>query len=513
MVTSISKQSSDFALSVLPELDKFVVIAAFAFFLWFGWVGHIGSDDKVHLYGALGWLNRFPYIPENHGEVRHLITLPAAFSMKVFGMNEYSAVAPNVLYYLGLVGLTFGFVKARCGRIGGYLACLFVLTMPVFTIQASMVFADTTELFFAGSSIFSYLRSRFSDRPKLWLALSGITLGFSWLTRETTLAVAFAFALFYLIEQRERRANYFWLALGFASVLVLEALAMWVTTGDPLFRYVLSLSETQRMAQTSAPTSQGLFDTLGNIRVNSVLDPFLVLLLNHGFGLFWWVATFTMFMAWRYRNALSESDRWMIVRLATISILWFAVGMALLKEWRHPRYFAGSTFAMAIAVSLVLARLWESEVAIKAKMLALGIVGAGSICIYIDNRDPMFGEHTLLRIVPSLNETVFTDKETAGRLKLLLHFSGLEGRVSSAAPGLGALYFENPNRSPLLKSLRAPNCYTVLTAAAAPTTPHGKILNFIWPRIPLPPDLYRRLVQPNFGVQLVRISQGDATCL
>ena len=168
---------------------------------------------------------------------------------------------------------------------------------------------------------------------------------------------------------------------------------------------------------------------------------------------------------------------------------------------------------MLLAVALVLARLLQTRAAASAKAIAICIVVGGIVGIYVDNRDPMFGEHTLLQMVPRLNETVFTDKETAGRLKLPLYFSGLEGRVSSAAPGLGALYFENPNRSPLLKSLRAPNCYTVLTAAAAPTTPHGKILNFIWPRIPLPPDLYRRLVQPNFGVQLVRISQGDATCL
>src|SRR3954447_25993384 len=69
------------------------------------YVGFQAGDDKSYLTGALGWLQSFPYVGENHWTLRHTITIPTALSIKLFGLNEFAVSLSNALYFTTFVVL------------------------------------------------------------------------------------------------------------------------------------------------------------------------------------------------------------------------------------------------------------------------------------------------------------------------------------------------------------------------------------------------------------------------
>lgn len=499
-------------------MDLLLILGLTAAALWLAWIGHLGSDDKVHLQGAIGWLTAFPYAGQNHGEMRHLITLPAALSLRILGLGEFAAVLPNLLYYGALVGLSFVFIRRRWGRATAYMFCAIVLSMPIFSLQATMVFSDTTELFFAALSFGFFLRAR--ERPegsegpntRLHLALSGACAALALLTRETTLALLMAYAVFFVFEREISRRHYLWLAAGLLAVLLLEALLMWAVAGNPWHRYALTLAEVHSLAVPAVDNSKGLIDRIGNVRVNYLVDPFLVPLINHEFGIFWWLAVPVMWLGWRRASLFSKDERRVLLQLVVVSVLWFAVAMTLIKEYRHPRYIAGATYAMALVMALVLARLAQKTPSRLPQFAAATVVAVGVLCIYIDNRAPLFGERALLSQLQTLDEVVYTDKETAGRLKLLLYFKGWQGKVVAAEPAPGALYFVNPNRQTLAPGWKIGSCAALLHLTTPPITAHGKLLDSLGLSGFIPVDIYRRLAHPNREVSLLRLSSDTAHC-
>jgi hypothetical protein len=84
--------------------------------------------------------------------------------------------------------------------------------------------------------------------------------------------------------------KYYWvMAGGFLLVAGAEALAMAVLTGDPLHRYTVVFS-----TQGGIPYKGGLegdvFNVIGNVSVHPLLDPALVLFVNHEFALLFYAA-------------------------------------------------------------------------------------------------------------------------------------------------------------------------------------------------------------------------------
>ena len=75
--------------------------------LTLAWVGYVGTDDQSYARGALGWLNGFPYVGDNHWKVRHPVVIPLAVSLAIFGYREISLGLPSAFFFLVFLGVNY----------------------------------------------------------------------------------------------------------------------------------------------------------------------------------------------------------------------------------------------------------------------------------------------------------------------------------------------------------------------------------------------------------------------
>jgi 4-amino-4-deoxy-L-arabinose transferase-like glycosyltransferase len=423
-----------------PLLLVIIVLASLAF----AWVGWLDSDDKRHVIAGLGWYEQFPYVGPLHPSLRHPIVIPLGMSFRLFGVNETSLILPNLLYYVGLLVVTYVLLARFANRHIAFIAVALITTLPIFVIQGTVVFSDITEAFFVALSLWLFMEATRAERPLFWLLGAGAAAALGWFTRETVAALILLYGVLFLAGYRLPRTRYWIMAGGFLPLLVLEALAMWAMTGNPIYRYTTMLYSRENFTKKGEVAGE-IFDRVGNVTVHPVVDPILTLFVNHEFALLFYFAVPLAIWCWRSK-ALPASERELARILAALAVLWFllvAIGMVNL----HPRYFTVSAYAAAIVVAIWLYHMLTANRRVLAAFAAIVLFGTSLTAIYLDNRNPLFGERSLRAYLEAnMDARVRTDPVTARRAEFLLTIDGREDRVAEGLPQPGDLYFYNPNR-------------------------------------------------------------------
>ncbi|MCC6531366.1 MAG: glycosyltransferase family 39 protein [Burkholderiales bacterium] len=487
-----------------------LVAGAFVVYtLWLAWVGWLDSDDHRHVDGALGWSREFPYLPQHHGEFRHLITLPMALAFRLFGVSEATLIAPQLLYYVATLALTWFWVGRYFGQRVSLAVLLILASLPVFAIQATVVFSDITELFFVAVSFWLFLAARERADNTALLVVSGVAAGCAWLTRETTIALLLTYAILFLAGWGIPRGRYFLMAGGFLAVVLAEALLMYAMTGNPLYRYMEILSARETFSYRGQHQGE-LFDGIGNVHVARWIDPLLALYVNHEFGVLFLVVLPALVWLWR-RPQLPAPAASIARVLSVLGAVWFIAAAVMLANM-HPRYFTVTAYAAAIVCALwIVHGLWPRHWK-AAALVGGGVIAAGLMAIYVDNRNPLAGERALKELLQTHPGIVHTDPQTARRAKFLLELDGLDKRVSTDPPPAGSIYYYNPNRERDLRSQGFdPSAYqpranwAVLWQKQDPERILGVMLKAAGLKDKLHPSLWRRLSEPNRPVAAYRV--------
>lgn len=476
--------------------------------LCLAWVGWLDSDDHRHVDGGLGWYRDFPYLPQHHGEFRHLITIPIGISFRLFGVSELTLILPQLIYYVATLVLTYYWATRTFGQRVSLLAVVIMTALPVFAIQATVVFSDITELFFVIFSLWLFLDAKNRPHNSGALIVSGIAAGLAWLTRETTIALLLTYGLLFLSGWGIPRARYFMVGAGFVVVVLAEAALMYYLTGNPLHRYTEILSARQTFSYRGEVQGE-LFDGIGNVHVSRWLDPILALFVNHEFGIIFFV--FVPAVIWLWRKPQLPGEMLSVARvLSVLAGVWF-IAVAIMLANMHPRYFTVTAYVAALICALwIVYGVWPKRRHV-ATILAVLLVGVGITSIYVDNRNPLFGERGLKELLQTHSGVVHTDPETARRAGFLLWLDGLEKRVSTDTPAPGSLYYYNPNRErDILKAGIEPRTFAPRTGWVAvwkkeePERVLGVILRNLGFAERIHPSLLKRLSQPNRPVAAYR---------
>ena len=494
-------------------LYPLLVIATTVLALAFAWIGWLDSDDKNHLVGAFGWYEHFPYVGETHAALRHTIAFPVGMSFRLFGVYEWSLIIPNIIQYLALVWMTFVLLRRYFDEKVATTACLLMATLPLFPVFASVVFTEITELFWVAMSFWLFHEAAHRDRRLWWLLGAGAAAGCGWLTRETTAALLLAYGVLFLAGFGIARREYWIMAIGFFVIVGAEAIYMAILTGDPLYRYQVVINK-----QGDIPYKGGLdgdvFNRIGNVSVNPLLDPFLVLFANHEFALLFYVAIPAVW--WSLRNS-HGAQRQTLRALALWGLIWFVFVSAILTN-RHQRYYSVCAYVAAIFVAYWLVH-GVSRYGRHIAGAALAVLLAANLAaLYVDNRNPLFGERALLEFSGNTQELVYTDSITARRSLFFLNIAGRSEQVRGALPPAGVLFFVNPNRK---RNWTGKNAYwndfkpdpswEVVWTKTEPRKWTGIILEGLELDELLPASIYRRLNIPNHTVTVYRTnSQGAA---
>ncbi|MEQ9606915.1 MAG: glycosyltransferase family 39 protein [Kiloniellaceae bacterium] len=494
----------------LARFYPLLLIAITIASLWFAWVGWLDSDDKRHVVEGIGWYEQFPYVGPLHPSLRHPIVFPLGMSFRLFGINEFSVILPNLLYYAGLLAVTYVFLARFTNRHIAFIATALITTTPIFVIQATVVFSDITEAFFVALSFWLFMEATRIERPTLWLLLgAGAAAAMGWFTRETVGALILLFGVLFLAGYKLPRARYWIMAGGFLPLVALEALFMWSMTGSPIYRYTTMLFSRENFNK-KGELAGDVFNRIGNVSVNPVVDPVVVLFANHEFGLLFFFALPVALWAC-FSKALPANERALARILSILAVLWFllvALGMINL----HPRYFTVTAYAAAIILAIWLYRLLIGPRRLLAVAAIVVLFGANLTAIYLDNRNPLFGERSLRAYLEENPVALRTDPVTQRRTEFFLTIDGREDLVTGGLPEPGALYFYNPNRAiEIRRSDLDPRDYApkpgweLVWQAEEDRRFTGIVLEALGLDRRLPQGLWRRLDAPNLPVAVYRI--------
>ena len=419
-----------------------LALAIFVVCLSLGWVGFIASDDATYILGAYGWLEQFPFVG-GHGTIRYPITIPIALSFLVFGENEFAAMLPSLLYLLVFLIVAWKTVRGVAGPFAAFCALLLTVTCPLIAVQASIASIDIVEMTMLFCALVLLWRC-LDNGPRTGLLIaSGACVGVAFLSRETAIFMVPFFGLLFLAGHRIGRLPYLWVAFGFLAVWALELVYLGIMTGDPLYRFNISLNHDSSIDRS--------VDLAGNVLINPLLDPLLVLFANQEFMLLMVFAV--PLTSWLCIGSSVEPRVRHFARIVALFGVcwWLCVGAAQTLLPLNPRYFMVTSTMACLLTGLALARLLMSgnRVPVLGGGVALAIILAtNALGIVVENKDPIFGERQLAQLVGEHPDmAIRTDPMTFSRAHYLLRWTGRETNATPDRPRDGDFYYYNPARS------------------------------------------------------------------
>ncbi|HZS84698.1 MAG TPA: glycosyltransferase family 39 protein [Stellaceae bacterium] len=423
-----------------------VIIIAISFY--FGFTGFLASDDFSYSQGAVHWLRHFPYLGQNHWELRHTIVLPLAASFSLFGISEPSLILVSMAYVAGLIAVTGYFVRRRVSARAAYLTMLVLGLTPLFATGASTVFSDIPEVFFIALSLFLYeegMETQDENRNKLFLFSAGLACGLAYLTRETTFILIFYYIILFFVGRLKDFSSYLLVAVGFLAVFAVDTAFLALHSGDILYRLHTTIagidSDNPAIRHVSA-TGRGLFDPVGGVNAPWPIAPIAMMFASHYFGLLFLLALPLGIWLMIAKQASETTLRLthLFGGFGLTWFLWLAYGLPAL--FVTPRYQSATAYCAAIVLGLGCAELFIQRRRVALSILILfGVTALAATSL--DNKDLLFGERTLVRFAATSEEPIYTDYATARSARFLLDERNLADRVLTRAPPAGALYFYN----------------------------------------------------------------------
>jgi len=415
--------------------------------LYFAWVGYVGTDDHEYVLGALGWLNEFPYLGTDHWSLRHTVVIPVALSLAVFGMREISLGLPSAFFFLLTIALNYFLFATFLGARLSLLVSALVATTPLLIVQATFPQNVIVQVLSISLSFWLFYGGTRCERPGWRMFAAGVAAAFGWLTHESTAALILFYGILFFIGFGVARKYYWIMGLGFVLVVGVEIGYFVAMTGDPFYRYRIDLFHdvVDRFGDAAAAFSSGMTLNLeGNLAVNPVLEPFITLLFNQEFGLLFWAYIPAALWVWRAKNITREHQQ-LLRCLVGLGLVWMAfVSLNVSVLYVVPRYYAVFTWTAVTVVGYWLAACLARRSARLGFLVGTGMMTVNLLCLYVENKNPLFAERALVQYVSRHQGIVYTDPMTAGRASLLLEFSGYKGRVFGELPPAGGVFYSNP---------------------------------------------------------------------
>jgi hypothetical protein len=346
------------------------------------------------------------------------------------------------------------------------------------------------------------------DREPGWsMFASGVAVAFAFLIRETAGALVLFYAVLFVFGFGVRRRYYWIMALGFLLIVGLEMSYFSVLNGDPFYRYRLDLSHNVSSRPQWYSGSGDVLGVTGNLRAGgSIFHPILSLLFNQEFGLVFWL--FIPAAIWSCR-AKGLAERRLLQTLIGLGMVWtvfIAYGGLLASV---PRFFTLSLWTAVIVVVYWMRSYLNAYWPKLAIVLATALVAVNLLCIYVENKDPVFAERALVAyVVQHDGGIVYTDPTTLRFASLLLEFQGASGRVRSDPVPSGAVYYFNKKNIDYCQRYGCPfswkeyvpkESWRVLMRMEPKQKLSGSLLTLVSLDKVIPTTIFERLDRPNPG--------------
>ena len=434
----------------LSARTKLIDIAAISLLLgsllWLVPIGYHASDDGQYLVAATALLSDSGSSVEHeatarrvsHQNLRLSLVLPMAASIGLLGESELSVVFPTTAYFFVLMVFTYLAMAEAFDRRTALTVSALLVTLPILATHATIANVDIPLMFFVLLSLGLYYRATSARSPSRLLFGAGVAAGFAWLAHETVAVLLVLYGLLFLRGLYLPRRAYVFIALGFGAFLAAETAWYLTTTGDPLYRLTAMVQPIRKGPPVIAPIHGYPCEFTSNRTACSTLNLFI----RMDFGLLFYLAIPAGWAACR-SDSLSSDHKRLLKLLAALAILWFVFVVHIVQLKPRPRFFMVPAFS-----SVVLLGCWiEAQRQTARRQLArsafVTLITTNAACLYLMDRDQMFGERALADFVAGVDEPVYTDPRLADRATKFLHWQGegVADRVLAERPPPGSLFF------------------------------------------------------------------------
>lgn len=493
--------------------NLFLVLLVGTVMLALAWVGYVGSDDDSYARGALGWINEFPYVGKDHWTLRHTVVIPVALGLEIFGFREFSLGLPSAVLFLMMLGFNYYYLERFLGAGIALLTSIVMATTPLFVVQATFPQDVIVQVFAVSLSFWLFYTATRHERPGWLMFAAGVAAALGWLTLETTAGLLLFYGILFLIGFGDSRRHYWIMALGFALIVGIEVSYLTAMTGDPLYRYRIDLFHdvVDRIGDAAVALKAGMtLDQDGNLIVGPFLEPFVTLLLNQEFGVLFWAYIPAAIWAWRAKE-ISVEDQRLLRLLIGLGLVWMAfVSLNASVLYVVPRYYALLTWTAVIVVVYWMKHFLFIRWPRPALFACLGLLATNLLCVYVENKNPLFAERALVEYASRHRTVVYTDPMTMTRSRLLLEFKGVSDRVVSTPAPPGALFYANVKSTERCRLINS-KCewsweqyipkpgWTELTRIEQTPKLSGTLLRIFRLETVIPRDIFERLDRPDPG--------------
>lgn len=415
--------------------------------LQMAWTGFVSSDDAYYVQAGLGWLEHFPYVAQHFGNVRASVAIPIAFMIYLFGESELSVTLSTAIFLIATAGITLFMLSNLVGRSAAFLACMVLVTTPLFALKSTIPCADIPELFFVVLSFWLFWRACWAEEHISLLLFSGISAGMAFSAHELTIALILFYGVLFLRAYKIPRRAYLWMALGSTLIIVAEGIYYWIAAGNPAHRFMLLLHATTVHDRAQV----GFLEIAGGgtLHIWTPIDPFVMLLTHHDFGLLGWVSIPAVW--WLFVNQWQNPTKPVaLARLALgLGVAWFLVSAILLREMiLLPRYYMVAAYCLLIICAVwASTALWPRRKRIVIAMLTVALA-INILSISIDNKNPKFAEKALVGYLKNSQGPVYTDPLTAHNADWYCRWEHVDcSRIQVGVPETEAKYFWNPKNT------------------------------------------------------------------
>ena len=338
------------------------------------WIGFRNYIDGVFtIRGALLWLDEFPYLGTTHWELRHPFVLSVASSIFIFGTNELSILAPNIIAYLAIIIITMSLFYKYGSTAPGFLASLIFLSIPVFSFSATTIFPGMIEFLFILSSVVLFFLSIAREKPG-WVAffLAGLLGGLAFTTRETSIALAICYFVLFVGRFGGKRSVYFIVAAGFVLPVFADFTYVYLQSGDPLYRLKVDIQQyhpwkemksidfidpvlpeqlnaAEYIERSNDKTKQKLGHA-GPVDINKYLNPFIAFFTNHEYQAIFFIVVPAII----YLLLIPPKEAWLrrlLLVFCVLAICWFITTIYIIGVRSLPRYMLPVTYTAVIIIA------------------------------------------------------------------------------------------------------------------------------------------------------------------
>jgi 4-amino-4-deoxy-L-arabinose transferase-like glycosyltransferase len=344
--------------------------------------------------------------------------------------------------------LTLGILSRLIGAVPATVACAVMATFPLLALKSNTPSADMPELFFIACSFWLFWAAAQREHRSRLLVAAGVCAALAFSAHEVAIGLVVYYGVLFLAGYGVPRREYWIIAAGFLAIIALECAYYAVLAGDPMHRFSMLVGAVSKGGDR---VEAGFLEIAagGTLHVSNYVDPLLMFFLKHEFGLLGFAAAPALWWAFLAKRADRSLPLMTARLLAGLGLVWLLFVAIQLRELiLLPRYYMVTAYCLLVVAGMWVAlEVWPRRPGLGLAGTALFVL-ANLAGIYVDNKNPRFGERALVEYLGVSSGPVYTDPLTAHNSEWYCRWAKADcTRLKVDPPGPDQVYFYNPRHA------------------------------------------------------------------